>query len=265
MWLRKAFNQNLDTLVRPEVHVFHITRSTFVVCGYAGLALGTLLCMLLAMYQGLSLWISGLIVVTAGFTFLGLNMLTKVITGEERVVCYHHQIAVLLVTTGLLRLLGQPTLPYLDATMLGVGLFIACGRVGCLMVGCCHGRPHGWGVCYRPEHADAGFESYLVGVRLFPIQALASLWLFTAVLVGSGMVLLGYAPGEALAWYIVAYSAGRFCFEFIRGDPDRPYRFDVRRRVGGTGRCSYFSPMARGGDCRDGVGYGRRDLEQTFS
>ena len=31
--------------------------------------------------------------------------------------------------------------PYLDATALGLGAFLACGRVGCTLAGCCHGRP----------------------------------------------------------------------------------------------------------------------------
>jgi hypothetical protein len=26
-----------------------------------------------------------------------------------------------------------------------------------------------------------------------------------------------------MAWYVITYSIGRFCFEFARGDPDRPY------------------------------------------
>jgi hypothetical protein len=91
------------------------------------------------------------------------------------------------------------------------------------MVGCCHGRPSSFGVCYRQEHADAGFTRYFVGVRLFPIQAVESLWLFCIVLAGVTFVLRGHQPGEALAWYVIAYDLGRFGFEFLRGDPDRPY------------------------------------------
>ncbi|MCI0397887.1 MAG: prolipoprotein diacylglyceryl transferase [Chloroflexi bacterium] len=218
-WLNRQF----DKVVRPEVHLFHLTRSAFLIFGYVGLALAVLVSMLLVMFQGLSIWIMLAIVVTAVATFLALVMLTKIITGEEYIVCYHQQIAVTLVTAGLLGLLHQPILPYLDATMLGVGLFIACGRVGCLMVGCCHGRPHSWGVCYRQEHADAGFPAYLAGVRLFPIQAVESGWLFASVVVGSFLVLAGRLPGEALAWYALAYSGGRFCVEFFRGDAVRLY------------------------------------------
>ena len=91
------------------------------------------------------------------------------------------------------------------------------------MVGCCHGRPHRWGVCYREEHAAVGFTPYFVGVRLFPIQAVESLWVFCIVTTGVTFVLNGRPAGAALAWYVVTYDLGRFCFEFLRGDPDRPY------------------------------------------
>jgi hypothetical protein len=126
----------------------------------------------------------------------------------------------------MLWLLGQPVLPYLDVIILCIGVFLVCGRVGCLMVGCCHGRPHRWGVCYRKEHADAGFTPYFVGVRLFPVQAVESLWVFCIVTIGVTFVLNGHpsgAAGAALAWYVVTYDLGRFCFEFLRGDPDRSY------------------------------------------
>ena len=70
-------------------------------------------------------------------------------TGEERIIYYRHEIAVMVVAALLLWLLRQPLLPYLDVTILGIGMFLTCGRMGCFMVGCCHGRPHDWGVCYR--------------------------------------------------------------------------------------------------------------------
>src|SRR5439155_22019386 len=101
---------------------------------------------------------------------------------------YHHEIDVMINAALLLWLLGQPLLPYLDLTILGIGMFLACGRVGCLMVGCCHGRPHSWGVRYKQEHADAGFAPYYVGVRLFPIQAVESLWVLSIVIVGNFFV-----------------------------------------------------------------------------
>lgn len=220
---REFFNSHLDKLVRPQVYLFHRPWPAFQVCGYTGLALAILLAMSLVTSLGLSPLVMAAIILSAVLTFLGLAMATKIVTGEENLVYYHHEIAVVTVTAVLLWLLRQPILPYLDATILGVGLFLACGRIGCLMVGCCHGRPYRWGVRYRAEHAAAGFTPYYVGIRLFPIQAVESLWVLFIVCVGSLMILTGQPPGSALAWYIVTYDLGRFFFEFMRGDPERPY------------------------------------------
>jgi hypothetical protein len=131
----------------------------------------------------------------------------------------------MLVAALVVKVLHQAVLAYLDITILGIGAFLACGRVGCLMVGCCHGRPFPWGIRYREEHAKEGFAPYLVGVRLFPIQLLESLWVLFVTVRGSLFVLEGRPAGTALAWYTMAYGAARFSFEFIRGDTDRPYTF----------------------------------------
>lgn len=197
--------------------------SPFQLCGYTGLALAIALAMALIGHAGLSYWVMVGIVGTAIATFFALVMATKIITGEERIIYYHHEIAVMLMVALFLWMIRRPLLPYLDITILGIGTFLTCGRIGCLMVGCCHGRPHRWGIRYREEHAAAGFPSYLVGVRLFPIQAVESLWVLGTVVVGTYFVWSGRQPGSALAWYIVTYDAGRFAFEFARGDADRPY------------------------------------------
>jgi hypothetical protein len=154
---------------------------------------------------------------------LGLAMATKIITGEEQLIYYHHMIAIMIMAAVFLRFLNQPVFPYLDVTILGIGIFLVCGRFGCVMVGCCHGRPHRWGVCYRQEHADAGFSHYLVGVRLFPIQVFEALLVLCTVLFGTILVIHRQPPGTALACYVIIYGLGRFCLEFMRGDPGRSY------------------------------------------
>lgn len=222
MPLRSICNNGLDRLVRPEMHLLRHSWSAFKVCGYCGLTLAILLGMALVMVRGLSPWVLAGLALLAPCTFFALAMATKILTGEEQLIYYHHEIALMGVAALLLWLLGQPVLAYLDVTILGLGMFLVCGRVGCLLVGCCHGRPHRWGVCYRAEHARAGFPAYYVGVRLFPMQAIESLSVFGIVLVGSALVLGGRPPGEALAWYVVSYGVARFGFEFARGDVGRP-------------------------------------------
>jgi hypothetical protein len=220
-----TLNRCLDKFVHPYIHARGGIWPAFQVYGYTGLALAVLVALTLTARLGLSQVMTVALVLAAMLTFLGLVMGTKIITGEERIIYYHHEIAVMAVAAFLLWLLRQPILPYLDLTILGVGAFLVCGRLGCFMVGCCHGRPHRWGVRYRKEHADAGFTPYFVGVRLFPVQAMESLWVFCIVTIGVTFVLNGHPAGAALAWYVVAYDLGRFCFEFLRGDPDRSYQW----------------------------------------
>ena len=213
----------VDRWVAPEIRLLGRSVCAFRACGYTGLTSAFLVAAGLVICQGLSLLVLTYITLGACLTFLLLAAATKVVTGEEQLIYYHHEVAIVSVSALLLRVLHQPALPYLDVTILGLGMFLACGRVGCLMVGCCHGRPSEWGIRYRAEHAAAGFPHYLVGVRLFPIQAVESLAVFCTVIVGSVFVLKGDPPGTALAWYVAAYGSARFCFEFARGDTDRPY------------------------------------------
>lgn len=202
---------------------FMSPRLAYRTCGCVGFVLALVLDLALAARLGLSLPVMAGIAVVAVLTFLALAMATKVAIGEERIVYYHHQIAVLAVSALFLWIINQPVLAFLDLTILGVGLFLAFGRIGCLKVGCCHGRPAHWGVSYRKEHVAAGFAGGLAGVPLFPVQAMESLWVASIVAVGSILVGRGSAPGEALAWYVIMYGAGRFCLEFMRGDRDRPH------------------------------------------
>ena len=226
MKLCELFNDYLDQLVRPRVQIFHRFWPVFQICGYTGLALAILLVLFLAIRLGLSLWVMVGIVLAAVLTFLGVAIAIKVIFKVERLIYYNFQIAVVIVTAIFVGGVDQPILPYLDVTILGIGLCLAFTRIGCLMVGCCHGRPCPLGVRYRAEHAAEGFTRHYMGIRLFPVQAVESLWVFSIILVGIILLLRDHQPGEILAWYVIAYGGGRFCFEFVRGDPERLYFWD---------------------------------------
>jgi len=202
-----------------------ITQSlqSFQFCGYTGFLLSFVQSLVLVRHLHLSqltlLGITGTVILT----FYVLMVITKTLAGGEVIIYYHHEIAVIATTAIFLWLTGQPVLRYLDVTVLGLGLFLACGRIGCLMVGCCHGRPCTWGVKYTDEHAETGFPRYLVGVRLFPIQAVESALALSIVTCGMVLVLKGYAPGTALVFYVIVYGWGRFGLEFFRGDCARSY------------------------------------------
>jgi phosphatidylglycerol:prolipoprotein diacylglycerol transferase len=94
------------------------------------------------------------------------------------------------------------------------------GRFGCLLAGCCHGRPTAasWGLVFRNPAAMVPQE--WLGVPLYPTQ------LFEA----AGNALIAFAlyriwlkadrnrPGLVAALYFGSYGVLRFFSEFYRGD-----------------------------------------------
>jgi|GEM_PF-2967375 len=197
--------------------------NSFQACGYIGLAFAIALAMALVRHQDLSYWLMIIIILTAVLTFLGLSVWSEFRTGRPRLIYYRYLLAVMGSVAALLFSLRYPLLPYLDITILGIGLFAVFGRIGCLLIGCCHGRPCKWGVRYHKGRAAPDFSEHLFGIRLFPIQAVESFWVFAVVLIGAMQVIGGRPSGSALSTYIVAYALGRFCFEFLRGDTRRHY------------------------------------------
>lgn len=221
--MKRVVNSFFDRLVRPAFKFGGRSWSCFQVFGGLGLVLAIVLMLTLASVTGLSLPVMGLLIVVDVVAFLALIMGTKIILGEERLTYCHHEIVLLAATALLSWLLSQPVLSFLDISILGLGLGLMCGRVGCLMVGCCHGRPSRCGVRYGPEHVAAGFSPYYGMTRFLPVQLIESIWVGGIVAVGCLLVLRGSPPGSALSLYICAYGAGRFLLEFVRADTDRAY------------------------------------------
>lgn len=198
-------------------------RNAFKVCGVCGLILGGPMALWLARRQGLSPWIELTLIAVAVGMLLAVPLVVKVLTGIDGFVFYRDVICIFAAVALTLRWLHQPVLPYLDVTIAGAGLFHAWGRIGCLLSGCCYGRPSRLGVRYTHTHAEMGFPTQLTGVRLFPIQAVESAWIFSLASGAAWMVLRNAPPGSVFAAYVADYALGRFFFEFARGDNDRPY------------------------------------------
>lgn len=213
----------LDRLNVPTVVVAGAARPTCWVTGSVGFILGATLHLTLSARLGLSMSTAAAIVVAAAAAFFSLTVAIKVVTGDERLTYYHHEIAILVSAAAVAHACGEPLVPYLDVTILGIGTFFVFGRIGCFTAGCCHGRPATWGVRYRDVHAAGGFPACFLGVRLVPVQLMESLWLLATVAAGVGLVCGGAPSGSALASYTVAYGIGRFAFEFLRGDSVRRY------------------------------------------
>lgn len=219
----RCLNLALDRLVRPEVKLLGRAVSAFHVCGVVGLGLAIAVSQFLADRRDLSASVLALLTVVSVAAFLVVVVVTMLVTGQETLVYYHHEIAVLAASAGVLSALDRPILAYLDAVVLGVGCFLACGRIGCLLVGCCHGRPAGLGARYGRDHVRDGFFTPYAGARLLPVPLLESLWVLAILAVGIVIVAAPLPPGTALGWYVAMYGIGRFALEFLRGDAGRPY------------------------------------------
>ena len=196
-------------------------RAAFHVFGLTGLAASVAVCAAVLAAHGEPWWALPLLAATAVATSLALALAVKALTGRETLIYYHHEILVLAACALALGAAGLDVAAGLDAAVLGVGTFLAFGRIGCLNAGCCHGRPAGRGVRYAHEHVAGGFPPELVGVRLAPVQAVESAAAAAIVLAGLACVAAGAEPGVALAVYVAAYGVVRFELEESRGDAGR--------------------------------------------
>ena len=196
--------------------------SGFRACGSLGFVLGVALAVAVALRADRSVAIIAAVAALSALVFLAVAMAHKLVTGHETLVYYHHQIAVMGAAAALLGALGEPPLPYLDATVLGIGASLVCGRVGCTLAGCCHGRPWRTGTRYGEDHVPVGFPAALAGVPLVPVQLFEAAWALVAVGAGGLAVATGAPPGTGLTRYVVTYAAGRALLEVARGDGSRP-------------------------------------------
>lgn len=197
--------------------------SRFRVCGYLGLISAAAITITLSIYTGLSLWTVFWILLSTIGVFVFHLMFYRFMERAQQLVLYPYLCIVFAIAVIVPLLRRQSTLSYLDVTAIGFATFVAVGRVGCFMVGCCHGRPSRFGICYGEQHVSAAFPAQFLGVRLFPVQLLESMWLAFIVIIGSYFIWSRHIPGTALTLFIAAYCPARFCFEFMRWRPRRSY------------------------------------------
>lgn len=213
--------------MKPYLHINILGRRypTYLFLGITGYVLGVSLVSLLIGLTNLDPMSIVVLAITSAATCLGLIWMTKFITGKENIVYYHHEIAIIITSAIAMFLMGQPVLTYLDPVLLGIGTLTCIGRWGCYNVGCCHGLPSNnqIGVVYGEDHAKKGFPRYYVGLKMFPIPIVESISLFLIISGGIFIILNGYTAGTVLVWYTVVYGCIRFCLEYFRGDPGRPY------------------------------------------
>lgn len=191
--------------------------------GVLGFVAGVALVVVLARDQGRSPGTTALLIAVSLAASYLVTLATKVVTGADTHRYLHHQLGLLVLVPGALWLLGEPVLSSLDIVLMGQSTVLAIGRLGCLMAGCCHGKPAGWGVRYREAHVDSGFARELARVRLFPLQLVEFAAVLALVAAGSALILGGAEAGSASGVYVVGYGLVRFVLEYHRGDHTRRF------------------------------------------
>jgi phosphatidylglycerol:prolipoprotein diacylglycerol transferase len=114
-----------------------------------------------------------------------------------------------------------PTWQVADAVAPGIALGHVVGRLGCVLAGCCYGKPTAlpWGLTFSDPFAAANVGTPL-HVALHPTQiydAAANLLILVLVLATEKR---GKAFAGRTFWlYMLLYAVSRFSLEFFRGDP----------------------------------------------
>jgi hypothetical protein len=190
-------------------------------CGTAGFYLALATSFGAALITGRSLLVVAVLAFVCAASFFGYTLLRKAVGGQECLVLIEHVWVALASSAGALWLLQEPVAAYMDVITPGLCFFLACGRMGCLFVGCCHGIPSPVGIEYGETHVAHGFPREFSGVRLFPVQLVEMIGL---TMIGiAGFAALPFArTGTVMAWYLLAYSILRFATEGTRGD-HRPH------------------------------------------
>lgn len=205
----------LDRLPRAHVRLGRSAVPTYLLCGIVGYVVAQLGVLSLCALTGRSLLVGfALGPVSAAITIV-TSLIRRAATGSEQIVLQEQLTVVLgLVTLGLASV-GLPVLQYLDLLSTGLALFLAFGRVGCFLGGCCYGVPCELGVVYPRECVR-----YLgPRVRRLPVQLLDSgLWV-AVFIVSASLVIVAEQPGAATSFCLVAYGLGRLPLESLRDDP----------------------------------------------
>lgn len=211
-----VLNRWLDGLPVTRVGIGAREAPTYRTCGIAGYYLAVILTMGAGLVGRRSLLALAGVSAVCALSFFAWALARRAVTGREEIVLLEHVWFAEACSAVFLTVIHVPVLAHLDAVAVGLCGFLAAGRVGCLLAGCCHGRPSSIGIVYH-----ACVSPHLSGVRLFPVPAIEALGLAAIGL--TGLVALPFArPGEVMAWFLIAYAVLRFGLEGLRGDA-RPH------------------------------------------
>lgn len=94
----------------------------------------------------------------------------------------------------------------------------AIGRIGCISLGCCFGRPTSlpFAVRYENPMAKAVRHGDLQGVPIHPVPLYEAAYLLALFVFLNGIALAGAPEGMPTAFYLILYGVGRFGLEALR-------------------------------------------------
>jgi phosphatidylglycerol:prolipoprotein diacylglycerol transferase len=110
----------------------------------------------------------------------------------------------------------------------GIALGYMVGRLGCLMAGCCYGRPTdvSWAITFTDPAANLNVGTPL-NVPLHPTQVYESAAGLVIFLILMAVERRGRQfPGRTFWMFVLLYAISRFVIEFYRGD-DRGFVFNA--------------------------------------
>lgn len=195
--------------------------STYTVLGFVGYTVASVVCAVLAVCWELSLDERLVALVGPPAAFLAVVSIATAIKGREWIVFYQGAVGAVVVVAAAGIAIDGRILRLVDVAVIGIGTFLVFGRIGCLAVACCHGRPARRGVVYGAAHVAVGLWRRCAGRPLVPIQLFESAG--SLILVACAVAASAH-PGDAAVVYASGYGVLRFTLELHRGDPVRAYR-----------------------------------------
>jgi phosphatidylglycerol:prolipoprotein diacylglycerol transferase len=108
--------------------------------------------------------------------------------------------------------------PLIDVVVPGIPLFHFWGRIGCFMSGCCYGVESPVGFTMRLSEVPGAND-----ISRFPVQLLESLFNISLFIVLHYIRKKNIFQNKMVFVYLLCYSVGRFCLEFLRGDVHRGF------------------------------------------
>ena len=207
-----------DRVPRLYLHLGGRLLPTWATMGGLGAVVGAALFVALSRDAGAPSVTSISIVAANVAGFYGWTAISRRWRDRARYVLLEHALVAAGSTVAIAAATGASPTQVLDPWVVALALALGVGRIGCLLSGCCHGKPATTGIRYRWR------PPWLLGpvwhaVRVYPLQAVESAGLVALAAVGTQLL---SHPGLAAAAVPAAYAAIRFELELWRGD-DRRY------------------------------------------